>query len=134
VRSVIPLKVGGAFHTPLFAEAAEALEPALASTPFARPLAPVVSNVDAEAHSDPAEWPSQLARHLVSPVRWRLSLLTLDRLGADSLIEVGPGNVLAGLARRTLRGVPVRNVARPDDVAGRAPVAITAVPSKMVHH
>jgi [acyl-carrier-protein] S-malonyltransferase len=122
VRRVIPLNVGGAFHTPLFAEAAEALGPVLAATPFAPAQAPVVSNVDAEPHTDPADWPSQLARHLVSPVRWRPSLLTLERLGADSLIEVGPGNVLAGLARRTLPGVPVRNVAVPADVAGRDPV------------
>ena len=116
VRRVIPLNVGGAFHTPLFDEAAAGLGPVLAATPFAAALAPIVSNVDAEAHTDPADWPDQLARHLVTPVRWRLSLLTLERLGADSLVEVGPGNVLAGLARRTLPGVPVRNVALPDDL------------------
>jgi [acyl-carrier-protein] S-malonyltransferase len=116
VRRIIPLNVGGAFHTPLFDDAAAELGPVLAATPFAPAQAPVVSNVDAEPHTDPADWPDQLARHLVTPVRWRLSLLTLARLGADSLVEVGPGNVLAGLARRTLPGVPVRNVARPDDV------------------
>jgi [acyl-carrier-protein] S-malonyltransferase len=116
VRRVIPLNVGGAFHTPLFDEATAELRPVLAATPFAVARGPVVSNVDAEPHTDPADWPDQLARHLVTPVRWRLSLLTLQRLGADSLVEVGPGNVLAGLARRTLPGVPVRNVAQPDDV------------------
>jgi [acyl-carrier-protein] S-malonyltransferase len=71
----------------------------------------------------------------VSPVRWRPSLLTLERLGADSLVEVGPGNVLAGLARRTLPGVPVRNVALPADVvadsvadvAGARPDPVEAV-------
>jgi len=122
VRRVIPLNVGGAFHTPLFAEAAAALGPDLAATPFTPAEAPVVSNVDAEPHTDPSDWPDQLARHLVSPVRWRPSLLTLERLGADSLVEVGPGNVLAGLARRTLPGVPIRNVAGPDDVARRDPL------------
>ena len=116
VRRVIPLNVGGAFHTPLFAEARAALEPVLAETIFAVPVAPVVSNVDGEPHTDPSVWRTQLADHLVSPVRWRQSLLTLARQGADSLIEVGPGNVLAGLARRTLPGVPVRNVAVPADV------------------
>ena len=135
VRRVIPLNVGGAFHTPLFDEAATALRPVLAVTPFAPAEAPVVSNVDAEPHTDPADWPDQLARHLVSPVRWRPSLLTLERLGADSLVEVGPGNVLAGLARRTLPGVPVRNVALPADVvadsvadvAGARPDPVEAV-------
>lgn len=115
VRRVVPLKVGGAFHTPLFADARHALAPVLAATPFGRPMAPVVSNVDAEPHTDPSEWPAQLADHLVSPVQWRRSLLALSRLGADALIEVGPGNVLAGLARRTLPGTPTRNVAVPAD-------------------
>lgn len=126
VRRVIPLNVGGAFHTPLFAPAADALRPVLATTPFGPPRAPVVSNVDAEPHTDPAEWPDQLARQLVSPVQWRLSLLSLERLGADSLIEVGPGNVLAGLARRTLPGVPVRNVAQPEDLRRADPLEVAS--------
>jgi [acyl-carrier-protein] S-malonyltransferase len=125
-RRVIPLNVGGAFHTPLFDEAAAALRPVLAATPFAPAHVPVVSNVDGEPHTDPADWPDQLARHLVTPVRWRTSLLTLQRLGADSLVEVGPGNVLAGLARRTLPGVPVRNVAQPDDLPGAPPHPLEA--------
>lgn len=115
VRRVIPLKVGGAFHTPLFSDARDALRPVLASTPFRTPVAPVVSNVDGQPHTDPADWPEQLADHLVRPVQWRRSMLTLSRMGADTLVEVGPGNVLAGLARRTLPGVPVRNVAVPAD-------------------
>jgi [acyl-carrier-protein] S-malonyltransferase len=125
VRRVIPLNVGGAFHTPLFADARAELEPALAATPFAVPGAPVVSNVDARPHTDPAGWPAQLGAHLVSPVRWRQSVLTLVSLGADSFVEVGPGNVLAGLARRTSPGVPVRNVASPEDAATvRTPVEV----------
>lgn len=117
VRRVVPLNVGGAFHTPLFADARAELEPVLAATPFSSPVAPVVSNVDARPHTDPAGWPTQLGEHLVSPVRWRQSVLTLVSLGADSFVEVGPGNVLAGLVRRTAPDVGVRNVASPDDVA-----------------
>ncbi|MFN2502710.1 MAG: ACP S-malonyltransferase [Acidimicrobiales bacterium] len=124
VRRVIPLNVGGAFHTPLMAGARSALEPILAATRFTPTTAPVVSNVDAEPYSDPGEWPSQLADQLVSPVRWRSSLLSLSRLGAESLVEVGPGNVLAGLARRTLPGVPVRGVAEPADVTVLAEAAV----------
>ncbi|HEX6595915.1 MAG TPA: ACP S-malonyltransferase [Acidimicrobiales bacterium] len=117
VRRVIPLNVGGAFHTPLFADARAELEPVLAATRFSTPVAPVVSNVDAAAHVDPSIWPAMLGEHLVSPVRWRQSVLTLVSLGADSFVEIGPGNVLAGLARRTAPDVTVRNVAFPDDVA-----------------
>ena len=124
VRRVIPLNVGGAFHTPLMADARAAFEPVLAATPFAPVAAPVVSNVDAAPHTDPSVWPVQLADQLVSPVRWRPSLLTLAELGADSLVEVGPGNVLAGLARRTLPGLPVRNVASPGDVTLLAQAAV----------
>ena len=117
VRRVVPLNVGGAFHTPLMADARAALEPVLAAASFASPSAPVVSNVDAEPHTDPGDWPAQLGDHLVSPVRWRPSMLTLARLGATSYVEVGPGNVLAGLARRTVPDVPVRSVSAPGDVA-----------------
>jgi [acyl-carrier-protein] S-malonyltransferase len=124
VRRVIPLNVGGAFHTPLMADARAAFEPVLAATRFAQPAAPVVSNVDARPHTDPSVWPLQLADQLVSPVRWRPSLLTLADLGAESLVEVGPGNVLAGLARRTLPGLPVRNVAAPGDVTLLAQAAV----------
>jgi len=125
VRRAIPLNVGGAFHTPLFADARAELEPVLAATPFSTPAGPVVSNVDAEPHTDPAGWPAQLGEHLVSPVQWRRSVLTLVSLGADSFVEVGPGNVLAGLARRTSPDVPVRNVATPDDVASLSPVEVS---------
>jgi [acyl-carrier-protein] S-malonyltransferase len=117
VRKVVPLNVGGAFHTPLMAHARAVFEPVLAATAFSSPSAPVVSNVDGEPHTDPADWPTQLADHLVSPVRWRSSMLTLDRLGVDSLVELGPGKVLAGLARRTVPNVAVRNVSTPQDVA-----------------
>ena len=124
VRRVIPLNVGDAFHTPLMAEARASLEPVLADTPFAAIGAPVVSNLDALPHTDAADWPEQLADQLVSPVRWRPSLLTLKELGADSLVEVGPGNVLTGLARRTLPGLAVRNVATPGDVTLLAQAAV----------
>jgi [acyl-carrier-protein] S-malonyltransferase len=115
-RKVIPLNVGGAFHTPLMAPAAAALGPVLDGLRFRRPSAPVVSNVDGRPYGDAAGWPARLAAQLVSPVRWRDTLLTLAGLGARSLVEVGPGGVLAGLARRTVAGVPVRTVAIPDDV------------------
>ena len=124
VRRVVPLNVGGAFHTPLMADARTALEPVLAAIPFAAIAAPVVSNVDARAHTDPSDWPVQLADQLVSPVRWRPSLLTLAELGPESLVEVGPGNVLTGLARRTLPGLPLRSIATPGDVTLLAQAAV----------
>jgi [acyl-carrier-protein] S-malonyltransferase len=61
---------------------------------------PVVSNADATACTDTDGWRERLVEHLVHPVRWRQSLDTLVDLGADTLVEVGPGRVLTGLARK----------------------------------
>lgn len=116
VRRVIRLDVGHAFHTPLLADAAAGLRPTLERTRFTEPAAPVVANTDALGHTDPTCWPEQLTRHLVEPVRWRASQRTLAASGADTFIEVGPGRVLAGLAKRTVPDVVVRNVTTPDDL------------------
>lgn len=115
VRRTVALEVGGAFHTPLMAPAASELRPFLDELAFGSPAAPLVSNTDAAGHSD-TRWAERLERHLVSPVRWRESLLTLAGLGATSLIEVGPGAVLAGLARRTVPDLVTRGVSAPSDV------------------
>jgi [acyl-carrier-protein] S-malonyltransferase len=118
IRRVMPLKVGGAFHTPLMAEAAAALAPVLADISFAAPAAPIVSNADARPYGDADGWADRLERHLISPVRWRGGMTTLvDELGATTLIEVGFGSMLAGLAKRGAPGVPVLGVATPDDIA-----------------
>jgi len=118
IRRVMPLKVGGAFHTPLMAEAAASLARELDADHFSAPAAPIVSNVDARPHSEATGWPEHLEQHLVSPVRWRGCMTTLvDELGATTLVEVGFGSMLAGLAKRGAPGVPVIGVATPDDIA-----------------
>jgi [acyl-carrier-protein] S-malonyltransferase len=116
VRRVIKLNVGAAFHTPLMAAAAQAFRPHLDAAAFGAPVAPVVSNTDAQPHAAAEGWPAMLADHLISPVRWRSSLETMAGLGADTFFEVGPGNVLAGLAKRTLgSSVILRSVSVPTD-------------------
>lgn len=120
VRRTKVLDVGHAFHTPLLSDAAEKLEPLLASLPFSEPTAPIVANTDALTHTDPECWPDQLSRHLTEPVQWLGCQETLARLGVDTLVEVGPGRVLAGLARRALPDVRVLNVATPSDAAAAA--------------
>ncbi|MGI8809656.1 MAG: ACP S-malonyltransferase [Acidimicrobiales bacterium] len=116
VRRVMKLNVGAAFHTPLMQGAADALAPFLATTPFAAPSAPVVSNADARPYPGAEGWPPRLADHLISPVLWRSSMETLVDLGADTFYEVGPGNVLAGLAKRTVGAtVILRSVTVPTD-------------------
>jgi len=118
VKRATPLNVGGAFHTPLMGGAADGLVAVLAAVPFGTPDAPVVSNLDARPHTDPEEWRSASARHVTVPVRWRESMPALVDLGASTLLEVGHGTMLAGLAKRTIPDVAVRPVATPADAAG----------------
>jgi [acyl-carrier-protein] S-malonyltransferase len=121
VKRATPLNVGGAFHTPLMRDAADALPAELAAVSFAEPAAPVVSNLDAGAHRDSNEWRTRSAEHVAVPVRWRESMLTMTGLGATSFLEVGHGSMLAGLAKRTVPDAPVRGIATPDDCAVLAP-------------
>lgn len=100
VRKVVRLDVDGAFHTPLMQAAADDLAPALGRTEFTPPSVPVVSNADASPCTDDDAWRNRLVEHLVRPVRWRQSVDTLVELGADTLVEIGPGRVLTGLARK----------------------------------
>lgn len=116
VRRVVGLDVGHAFHTPLLADAADGLRPALEAITFSAPMAPIVTNTDARPHGDANGWPDLLTRHLVEPVRWRESQLALASLGATTFIEVGPGKVLAGLAKRTVPDVTVVGAEVPDDL------------------
>lgn len=96
------LAVGGAFHSPLMAPAAERLRRALDATPIRDTAFPVLSNGSAEPFVDVRR---ELAENLLKPVRWRETLLALQALGATDFVECGPGAVLTGLVKRTLRAV-----------------------------
>lgn len=113
VRRATRLRVGGAFHTPLMADAAHAFADDLRTASLREPSAPVVSNGDARAYDDGDGWRQRLEDHLVRPVRWRESVQTLVSLGATELAEVGPGSILAGLARRIVPDVPVQGSESP---------------------
>ncbi len=115
-RKVMPFPVAGAFHTMLMAPARARLRKALSDAPFTVAEVPVVANVDARVHSAPGKWPGLLSAQLCGPIRWRQSLETLAREGATRLVEVGPGGVLTGLARRTLPEATAVSVGSPDDL------------------
>ncbi len=100
------LDVTGAFHSPMMAAAVPEFSAALRRTTFSEPRCTVVSAVTAQPFTDPR---SELADALTMPVRWREVMLTLHELGAQRFVDVGPGKVLTGLAKRTLKGVELVN-------------------------
>jgi [acyl-carrier-protein] S-malonyltransferase len=96
------LPVTGAFHSPMMASAVPEFAAALDRVEFRPPNATVVSAVTAEPFDD---IPRRLAEALTMPVRWRETMLTMHELGATRFVEVGPGRVLTGLAKRTVKDV-----------------------------
>jgi len=100
------LPVTGAFHSPMMASAVPEFEAALADTPIAAPRVQVLSAVTAEPFDDVR---ARLAQALTNPVRWRETMLALHAHGIERFVEVGPGKVLTGLAKRTLKDVELVN-------------------------
>ena len=94
------LDVTGAFHSPLMEPAAERLRAALEATPVAEPTIPVYSNGSAAPFVDVRR---ELAENLLRPVRWRETLLALRTARIERFVELGPGEVLTGLVKRTLQ-------------------------------
>lgn len=115
-RKVMPIPVGGAFHTPLMATARHRLRKALATAAFTDPEIPVTANVDARPHVAAEEWPGLLSAQLCSPVRWRQTLEGLSGTGVTAFVEVGPGGVLSALARRSVPDGLAVSVSKPDDL------------------
>jgi [acyl-carrier-protein] S-malonyltransferase len=104
-RRALPLKVGGAFHSPLMEPARVNLAEAIANTEFSNPVCPVYQNVNAKAVSDPEEIKKNLIAQLTSPVRWTQIVINMLADGADHFVEVGPGKVLQGLVKKVNREV-----------------------------
>ena len=106
----VPLAVAGAFHTRIMQPADQRLAEALAQVPLHKPRIPVVSNVDARPHDDPAEIRQLLVRQVLNPVLWEDSMRYLIQEGFDQFYEVGPGRVLRGLLRRIERKASCQSV------------------------
>lgn len=104
-KRAIPLAVSGAFHSPLMAEAAAAFKVHLEGLAFEDARFPVLSNTDPTPCSDASQLKQRLSQQMTTGVRWRETMEALTSAGVDTLIEVGPGNVLSGLAKRAMTGV-----------------------------
>lgn len=99
-RRALRLPVGGAFHSPLMAPAAEALAEAIRKTEFRKPFCPIYQNATAKPSMNPDEIRENLLKQLTSPVRWTQSVQNMIADGANEFYEFGPGDVLKGLIRK----------------------------------
>ena len=115
-KRILPLPVSGAFHTPYMAPARDRLRKAIAEANPRDTDVPIVSNVDALPHDRGDEWTSLLSAQLSSPVRWKHCLLALADLGVTEYVELGPGGVLTGMAKRSVNAARTVSVATPDEL------------------
>lgn len=110
-KRALPLKVGGAFHSPLMEPARVELAEAINNTVFNKPIAPVYQNVDAKPHVEPETIKKNLIAQLTSPVRWTQISKNMLADGMTEFTEVGPGTVLQGLIGKVSKEVVVMSVA-----------------------
>ena len=110
-KRALPLKVGGAFHSPLMQPAKDELQAAIEKTTFKMPKCPVYQNVDAKAHTDATEIKSNLIAQLTSSVRWTASVQAMIAAGANDFTECGPGTALQGMIGRIDKSVSAHGLA-----------------------
>ncbi len=109
-KRAIVLEVGGAFHSPLMASAQQGMKEFLSTLEINSPRVPVIANVSAAPVSDPAKIRELLVAQITSPVKWSQSMTTLVSEGVTRIIEIGPGKVLTGLAKREMNPESMTNL------------------------
>ena len=109
-KRALPLKVGGAFHSPLMQPAKDELQAAIEKTDFSAPQCPVYQNVDGKPHTDPADIKANLIAQLTSSVRWTSCVQNMIADGADDFTECGPGKALQGMIGRIDKNVAVNGI------------------------
>lgn len=110
-KRALPLKVGGAFHSPLMQPAKEELEKAIEATTFSVPTCPIYQNVDGKAHTAPEEIKANLIAQLTSSVRWTSCVQNMIADGATDFTECGPGKALQGMIGRIDKNVTAHGIA-----------------------
>ena len=115
-KRVMSLPVSGAFHTPFMISARDRLREAIALASPRDTEVPIISNVDALAHDIGSDWSSLLSAQLSSPVRWKHCLLAMAELGVTGFVELGPGGLLTGMAKRTVDTARTISVSTPEEL------------------
>lgn len=106
-KRALPLKVGGAFHSPLMEPARAELSAAIETTAFSAPVCPVYQNVSTIGETNPDVIKANLVAQLTAPVKWTQSVKNMIASGATDFVELGPGNVLQGLVSKIDKTVTV---------------------------
>jgi [acyl-carrier-protein] S-malonyltransferase len=119
-KRAVPLAVSAPFHCALMRPAAERLAAALAGVPFQRPAVPVVTNVEATPNQDPERLRALLVDQVTAPVRWEQSVQKMAEMGVVAAVEVGVGNVLAGLVKRIAPAIVVGSAGDPEGIRSLA--------------
>jgi [acyl-carrier-protein] S-malonyltransferase len=109
-KRALPLPVSAPFHSSLMEPAAQRLADVLAGISVSPMSCPVVGNVQAEPYQDPDVVKSLLVEQVCAPVRWDESVVKMADLGVERFIEIGPGKVLSGLAKRIAKGATAENL------------------------
>ncbi|GCL39500.1 MAG: ACP S-malonyltransferase [Sphaerospermopsis kisseleviana] len=109
-KRALPLKVSGAFHSHLMAAASQEFQEILDSIVFQTAEVPVASNVDPVPVTDAEILKQRLTQQMTGSVRWREIALQLPKNGITKVVEIGPGNVLTGLIKRTVEGMELKNI------------------------
>lgn len=112
-KRVIPLKVGGAFHSPFMEPAGQELAEAINTTKFNKGICPIYQNVTGQSVTDGEIIKKNLIAQLTAPVRWTQITRNMIADGATEFIEVGPGNVLQGLVKKVKRDVITSSAVMP---------------------
>ena len=115
-KRAIPLAVSGAFHSPFMAEAADRFAAILDGVSFRNARIPVLSNSDPCATNSGDTLKQRLKQQMTTGVRWRETMAAMTSEGVDTLVEIGPGNVLSGLAKRSMDGVTTAQISGAADL------------------
>lgn len=116
-KRAVALKVSGAFHSPLMKGASQEFQAILDDIAFETAIIPVSSNVDPIPSTNPQVLKERLIQQMTGSVRWREISLQLPQSGIEKVIEIGPGNVLTGLIKRTVEGIELKNIQNLEEIS-----------------
>jgi [acyl-carrier-protein] S-malonyltransferase len=115
-KRALPLKVSGAFHSPLMSAASKEFAEVLDAAIFNSAEVPVLSNVDPTPETNAEIIKQRLNQQMTGSVRWREICLQLPEIGVSKVVEIGPGNVLTGLVKRTVANIELQNICSTADL------------------